>query len=115
MSWPLPYAVARDEFEFVIAWLKGRWKWGAVRALRTAYQLDENILCRAGSLWQSQAAMSWSVPTPCARVSRRAEEIKHYAQRAAASRLGRLPLSAQGDGDDDIGALVDAAAGGTAS
>ena len=30
---PLPYAIARDEFEAVIAWLKGRWKWGAARAL----------------------------------------------------------------------------------
>jgi WD40 repeat protein len=45
---PLPYGVARDEFEAVIAWLKGRWKWGAVRALRTAYQLDENHLVPRG-------------------------------------------------------------------
>lgn len=45
---PLPYAIARDEFEGVIAWLKGRWKWGAARALGTAYQLDENHLVPRG-------------------------------------------------------------------
>ncbi|MEQ1613285.1 MAG: DUF4062 domain-containing protein, partial [Hyphomicrobiaceae bacterium] len=47
---PLPFAIARDEFEAVLAWLKGRWKWGAVRALRTAYQHDENHLVPRGFL-----------------------------------------------------------------
>ena len=45
---PLPYAIASDEFEAVVAWLNGRWKWSAARALRTAYQLDENHLVPRG-------------------------------------------------------------------
>lgn len=45
---PLPFAIARDEFDAIISVLKRRCRWLAVRALRKAYGHDENYLMKAG-------------------------------------------------------------------
>ena len=41
---PLPFAIAHDEFEAVVAWLEGQNQQQAALALRTLYQLDDNHL-----------------------------------------------------------------------
>jgi hypothetical protein len=45
---PLPYAIARDEFEAVVAWLKGRGQRDAARDLDIIYQHDDNHLVPRG-------------------------------------------------------------------
>jgi WD40 repeat protein len=41
---PLPYAIARDEFEALVHWLERHHEQDAARALGTVYQHDENYL-----------------------------------------------------------------------
>jgi hypothetical protein len=45
---PLPFAIARDEFEAVVGWLESCGQQDAVKALRHVYQLDDNHLIRSG-------------------------------------------------------------------
>ena len=45
---PLPFAIARDEFEAVVAWLEGNNQREAARALGTLYQRDDNHLVPRG-------------------------------------------------------------------
>ena len=45
---PLPYAIAYDEFEAVVAWLEGNNQLEAARALGTVYQRDDNHLVLRG-------------------------------------------------------------------
>ncbi|MGO9475573.1 MAG: AAA family ATPase [Rhodomicrobium sp.] len=45
---PLPYAIARDEFEAIIAWLEGRGQQDAVTVLGHVYRLDDNQLVPCG-------------------------------------------------------------------
>jgi hypothetical protein len=45
---PLPFLIAHDEFEAVIAWLLDRGRAEAVRNLRKVYRLDENYLVPPG-------------------------------------------------------------------
>jgi WD40 repeat protein len=45
---PLPYAIAQDEFEAIVAWLEGRGRQDDVRALGSVYQHDGNHLVPRG-------------------------------------------------------------------
>ena len=45
---PLPYAIARDEFEAVASWLEENHQTDAVRSLRYVYQVDHNYLVPRG-------------------------------------------------------------------
>jgi WD40 repeat protein len=45
---PLPYAIARDEFEALVQWLKDDGRQNVVRDLGTVYQHDENYLIAPG-------------------------------------------------------------------
>ncbi len=45
---PLPFAIARDEFEAMLAWLNAHGDQEAVNAIRRVYRLDENRLVRRG-------------------------------------------------------------------
>ena len=49
---PLPYAIARDEFEVVLAWFQGHGQQDAARALGRIYQLDDNYLVPHG-VWRN--------------------------------------------------------------
>jgi len=41
---PLPYAIAQDEFDAMVAWLEGRNRQDAIGALRSVYRQDSNHL-----------------------------------------------------------------------
>jgi WD40 repeat protein/ribosomal protein L9 len=45
---PLPYAIAQDEFEAIIAWLEGQGRRDAVHSLGAVYQRDDNYLVPRG-------------------------------------------------------------------
>jgi WD40 repeat protein len=45
---PLPYAIAQDEFEAILAWLEGGDGQNAARAIRSVYQQDHNYLVPPG-------------------------------------------------------------------
>jgi WD40 repeat protein len=53
---PLPFAIARDEFEAATTWLEGRGEHDIVRELRHVYQLDENHVIRCGLVAADRAS-----------------------------------------------------------
>jgi WD40 repeat protein len=62
---PLPFAIARDEFEAALAWLDSLADHDAVRDLRRVYQLDENHVIQSGLIAASGVlAVASTATTP---------------------------------------------------
>src|SRR5262245_4519700 len=102
---PLPFAIARDEFEAVLAWLDGSGDRNGAHALRTIYRLDENRLVEAG--------LKGTVGDVCAYTLRSREddlpELKAIEAWTAVENKVRAALQAAADGLLQVG-TIDAAA-----
>ncbi|HTV30604.1 MAG TPA: AAA family ATPase [Xanthobacteraceae bacterium] len=104
---PLPYAIAQDEFDAMVAWLEGRNRQDAIGALRSVYRQDSNHLMPPGLSEAGAGALSSAYT-----LRSRADELPElksasaWAEREAAVRAA---LQAAADGLLALGAIEAAA------
>jgi Domain of unknown function (DUF4062) len=98
---PLPFAIARDEFDAALAFLESRRENNAVRDLRRVYQLDENHVVQCGLVANSAAAGIDDVPeTTAYTLCSREDEIAELKDAAAWEKVEtqlRIALQAAAD------------------